>query len=576
MRLIYNMKYPVIDQNMSDCQMGGRKMKSCKNNIFIANGLIHEALKSKKMKPICLQIYDYAQMFDAIDLKQALSDLYDVGVVDDTLKLLYEANKEIKMAVKTPSGLTERQVVRDCVLQGDTWGSILASVQVDSIGKECVAAGHTYLYKDRLPVGFLGLVDDILGVTEAGMKAQQMNAFINLKTAEKTLQFGPTKCKTMLIGKDLKNVIYSDLMVDKWTIKYQENIQTGEAELNEYHCGLTEIGKVTEQKYLGFVLSSTGSNMANISEVKKKAIGVVKSALNKLNSMNLKNYYFECSVIILNVMVRSSILYASEMYYDLRENEIRQLERIEEEYLRKVLNTSKGCPIVQLYLAVGHHPARFEVQKMRLLYLKYVLQENNDSLINKFLKLQLEVPTKGDWASSCMQDLKDLEILHTLEEIRVMSYNKFKNIVKTKVRDSAYNYLISKSRSKGKENQFEELSMAEYLLPLNKSLSISEKQRLFAVKNRMVNIPANFPKPNTEYKCQCDKKEDMEHIFDCEIFSNGTKNILKYEQIYKGTLNEQIEVFRIFENNMERREKMKCEINFPCDPPCDPLFAVMG
>jgi hypothetical protein len=69
--------------------------------------------------------------------------------------------------------------------------------------------------------------------------------------------------------------------------------------------------------------------------------------------------------------------------------------------------------------------------------------------------------------------------------------------------------------------------MAEYLLPLNKSLSISKKQRLFAVKNRMVNISANFPKPNTEYKCQCDEKEDMEHIFDCEILNNGTKNKTK-------------------------------------------------
>ena len=81
-------------------------------------------------KPLCLQIYDYSQMFDAINLKQALSDLYDSGVVDDTLKLLYEANKDIYMAVKTPSGLTDRQVINDCVLQGDTWGSLLASVQV--------------------------------------------------------------------------------------------------------------------------------------------------------------------------------------------------------------------------------------------------------------------------------------------------------------------------------------------------------------------------------------------------------------------------------------------------------------
>ena len=38
MRLIYNTKYPTIDKNMSDCQMGGRKKKGCKSNIWIING----------------------------------------------------------------------------------------------------------------------------------------------------------------------------------------------------------------------------------------------------------------------------------------------------------------------------------------------------------------------------------------------------------------------------------------------------------------------------------------------------------------------------------------------------------
>ena len=185
MRMIYNTKYPKIDQNISDCQMGGRKMKGCRNNIFILNGIIHEVMKSNKMKPVTLQIYDYAQMFDSINLEEALSDIYNVGVDDDTLSLLYQANVEVHMAVKTPAGLTERQTIKDIVLQGDTFGSILASVQVDSIGQECMRAGHYYLYKDKLPVGFLGLVDDIVGITEAGYKAQQLNAFINLKSAEK-------------------------------------------------------------------------------------------------------------------------------------------------------------------------------------------------------------------------------------------------------------------------------------------------------------------------------------------------------------------------------------------------------
>ena len=95
MKIIYDMKYAIIDRNMSDCQMGGRKNKGCRYNIFILNGIIHDVLKSNKMQPGQLQIYDYQQMFDALDLKQALSDLYDVGVNDDNLGLLHRANQEI-------------------------------------------------------------------------------------------------------------------------------------------------------------------------------------------------------------------------------------------------------------------------------------------------------------------------------------------------------------------------------------------------------------------------------------------------------------------------------------------------
>ena len=56
MRLLYNTKYPVIHKNISDCQMGARKHKGCKNNIFILNGIIHETLKSKRMKPVDLRL----------------------------------------------------------------------------------------------------------------------------------------------------------------------------------------------------------------------------------------------------------------------------------------------------------------------------------------------------------------------------------------------------------------------------------------------------------------------------------------------------------------------------------------
>ena len=94
---------------MSDCQTGGRKNRGCRNNILIINGIIHDVVSAKKKQSVLLQIYDYRQMFDAIGLKEALSDVFDAGIKDDNLALLYEANKAIKMAVKTPNGLTERR-----------------------------------------------------------------------------------------------------------------------------------------------------------------------------------------------------------------------------------------------------------------------------------------------------------------------------------------------------------------------------------------------------------------------------------------------------------------------------------
>ena len=78
------------------------------------------------------------------------------------------------MAVKTPGGLSDRPAIENIVLQGDTWGSLLASVQVDSIAQECAETGLGYKYKNILPVGMLGLVDDTIGITEAGYKAHML------------------------------------------------------------------------------------------------------------------------------------------------------------------------------------------------------------------------------------------------------------------------------------------------------------------------------------------------------------------------------------------------------------------
>ena len=565
MRLIYNSNYPEIDKNISDCQMGARKGKGCKTNIWIVNGINHDTLNNKNMKPVRLQITDYMQMFDSISLIEAINDIYDAGMKDDNLSLIYEANREIHMSVNTPGGLTERQTLKNLVLQGDTWGSILASVQVDSIGKNIEKAGLGYLYKGKLSVSLLGLVDDMIGISEAGYKSHQLNAIMNVRTAEKRLQFGVTKCKSMLVGKNQEQVINNALVVDGWEETYVDNHETGGTDLVDNYIGEVPISETQEQKYLGFVLSSSGNNMVNITAIRNKSIGIIRTIMNKLEKLHLKQYYFECALILMNTILRGSILYASETYYNLTENQLRNIERIEEGYLRKVLKTSKGCPIVQLYLSMGQWPARFEIQKYRLLFLKTILEQEEDSMVSKFFKLQMEHPTKGDWVSRVMKDLSELGFSESLEEIKTMSRFKFNKSIKNKIKENALEYLLSKRGSKGSETEYSVLEMSEYLLPYNDKLTISEKQGLFAVLNRMVDISDNYGKHG---HCICNEKEDMSHIYSC-LYLNEDHQILPYKKIYNGKLSEQIEIFSRFEKNMKKRNELKIKRNEENHLPCD-------
>ena len=94
--------------------------------------------------------------------------------------------------------------------------------------------------------------------------------------------------------------------------------------------GEVEIELCEEKKYLGFMLSSMDDNMANIRNIRNRSYGTIRTIFTKLNYLNLRKYYFECGMIFLKVMLRSSILYGSETYYNLKEGELRALERIEE------------------------------------------------------------------------------------------------------------------------------------------------------------------------------------------------------------------------------------------------------
>ena len=134
--------------------------------------------------------------------------------------------------------------------------------------------------------------------------------------------------------------------------------------------------------------------------------------------------------------------------------------------------------------------------------------------------------------------MKDWEIFENFEAIKVMSKNKFSNILKGKIRTISLKYLTNKQGKKGKDIKYSSLEMADYLLPTNKHLNLEEKRTLFAIRNKMVDIPNNFSNKELKEKCFCGEIEEMEHLYECEILGNNSE--ISYDKIYSNNVKDQI------------------------------------
>ena len=87
------------------------------------------------------------------------------------------------ICVETPTGRSKEYKLTNRTMQGDTWAPGQASAQVDAFGKEMIKdqPNYMYMFKGEVPVPLLGQVDDLMGVSNVGYKAEQINGYVNAK-----------------------------------------------------------------------------------------------------------------------------------------------------------------------------------------------------------------------------------------------------------------------------------------------------------------------------------------------------------------------------------------------------------
>ena len=78
------------------------------------------------------------------------------------------------------------------------------------------------MYKDVVGIPPLGMVDDLVCISQCGPKTVMLNSFVNYKASSKKLQFGTQKCKKLHIGQQRQLHKCASLFIDGWKAQPSE------------------------------------------------------------------------------------------------------------------------------------------------------------------------------------------------------------------------------------------------------------------------------------------------------------------------------------------------------------------
>ena len=170
-------------------------------------GAVNNSVVNGKEEPIQLQVMDIKKCSDKLWLEATTNALYDAGVQNELLNVLYVENNVAKVAVKVNGKLTKRVVVTNVEMQGGVWGSLKCTTTMDQLNKSLLQDEElTYKYKvdDSIAIGVLGMVDDTLSISKCGNTTVKKNAVINYFVETQRLTLSQDKSVSIHIGRKQK------------------------------------------------------------------------------------------------------------------------------------------------------------------------------------------------------------------------------------------------------------------------------------------------------------------------------------------------------------------------------------
>ena len=240
-KVLANRNRERIEQTISPNQCGGIKNRGTVDHLFTMRAIIdyYRAIK----KDLYIFFGDLEKCFDKLWLKDCMIELWRTNIPANEAYLVYLMNKQSKIQIDTPMGMTNIIEVEEVVRQGTVFGPMLCGIVTDKINNFAVSVNESL--GTRTNIGTLMFVDDICGT---GSKANIERTIKNCRAAEEK--------KKMTFNHEKSN--YIKISFKKFKSTKKDKVEIEEKVTNG------NIKETESYKYLGDFINNKGSNATNI------------------------------------------------------------------------------------------------------------------------------------------------------------------------------------------------------------------------------------------------------------------------------------------------------------------------
>ena len=220
------------------------------------------------------------------------------------------------------------------------------------------------------------------------------------------LRWGQSKCNIMRVGDH----------------KGQKN--------QEWFLGEMTISEAEEYKYLGDIITNNGKNSANIQSRKTKT-KITTTNINAIASTEILKKIAVPVLLRLHETITIPGLLNNSESWCLSKTEIDELERIEIQALKNLLDLPLHQPTPSIIYSFGTLYTKLRVDLKQLIYLHRILNRTTNHWTRKVLKC-LETNNIG-WYKSIKKTLHEHDLPDDFTEISSKTTREWERIVKQKI-----------------------------------------------------------------------------------------------------------------------------------------------